>query len=399
MNANNDSININQIIDDLNLSINDIEQCFLAYYPIPILNVEIEEETFENYDEIQLSVLKLFNAGVCEISKIAFLLSLSELYVEKILKLLIGNGHIDGNQITTYGLKSITEEKKVTCNNTFQKYQADGIALRILSQRKVIDDSFLVDKKYINRNGICLKCKNEVDQDRLMKSFSDVDYDEFRITNKDILHVNARNVRRIECEELKFALGYVFKLHSSGVPFFVTRMRVKENKEQRAEYKWIIISKFNNLKTTKAIESLEFIIANDLSDSLKEATEYFNTKEVGDYKIPNIGINEEDYTFTHKNDCKYFVLNSISNKEFDMKLYHLLKSIGKNSGYYLYSRDMPTKKMILVPGTDEVIKLCHNLSKHADNCENEKKFVDRIKKYFKSNEFNLENFNQYLNSL
>ena len=92
-----------------------------VYYPIAILEIEMNETTFEDFDLIPLSILRFVDAGVTTAGEIAGLMGLSPGYVQKLLDLLMGYGYLGGNGLTPLGAKSLEMEKKISRNKVRQK--------------------------------------------------------------------------------------------------------------------------------------------------------------------------------------------------------------------------------------------------------------------------------------
>ena len=100
---------------------------FFFYYPIAILNVGAEEESFTDFKGFEITVLKLIDNGVTEISAISKLLGLTENYVKKILSMMTGIGYINEDGITRLGKESIQENKKKAYHHVTHAVQVNAI--------------------------------------------------------------------------------------------------------------------------------------------------------------------------------------------------------------------------------------------------------------------------------
>ncbi len=123
-----------------------------VYYPIAILEIEMNETTFEDFDLIPLSILRFVDAGVTTAGEIAGLMGLSPGYVQKLLDLLMGYGYLGGNGLTPLGAKSLEMEKKISRNKVRQKFQADALTGDLLHIGQQPMDIDLIGKDRTIRN-------------------------------------------------------------------------------------------------------------------------------------------------------------------------------------------------------------------------------------------------------
>lgn len=95
------------------LSVADVDAFIPVYFPIALVEIDTVEESFEDFEVIELTVLKLVSLGVETSHEISELLAIDEKYVKRVLKLLIGYGHIKNNKITEIGLRSLERGQKI----------------------------------------------------------------------------------------------------------------------------------------------------------------------------------------------------------------------------------------------------------------------------------------------
>lgn len=155
-----------------------IEYIAPIYYPIAYIELSMKEKTFEDFEPIQLAVLKLIILGFTECSVIANLLGLNSIYIEQIKKLLYGYQFIDDNSnITSLGRESVAAEKKIQLMDSRQVFQLDTINSRLIKLSDSIPDKSLKRKEQLSIKKAILNHPNYVDSDTIVNSLRD---DEFR---------------------------------------------------------------------------------------------------------------------------------------------------------------------------------------------------------------------------
>ncbi len=101
------------LLQNPQIIINQIELFTEVYYPIATLEIEMTETTFEDFEIVPMTVLKLVGANVHSAEDIAVLLGLKRNYVQKILDMLMGYGFINESGLTGAGLRSLNEERPI----------------------------------------------------------------------------------------------------------------------------------------------------------------------------------------------------------------------------------------------------------------------------------------------
>jgi hypothetical protein len=92
----------------------------------------------------------MISLGITDHVVLAETLGLSPNYVFKIIRLLNGYGHLDGNGITELGRDSIKRGQKVIKAQVWQKFQIDALNGTLLKVDQTITDNMLNDKDQTN---------------------------------------------------------------------------------------------------------------------------------------------------------------------------------------------------------------------------------------------------------
>lgn len=209
-----------------------------VYYPIAILEIEMSETTFEDFDLLPLSVLKFIRAGLRTAKEIAELMGLSSNYVQKVMDLLMGYGYIDPNGLTDMGKESLRIEKKVAHSTVRQRFQADAITgdlLKIGEQPFEADlqgreKTFAVIPHMPHIEGISIESIN----DQLLKS----DLTRYKHYQGDILNANVDSIKDVVCIGLEYIRAYLVKMQGIDSPFIISYRYDSSKKEFNERFRW-----------------------------------------------------------------------------------------------------------------------------------------------------------------
>lgn len=209
-----------------------------VYYPIAILEIEMTETTFEDFDLVPLSVLKFIKAGLRTSEEIAELMGLSSNYVQKIMDLLMGYGYIDFNGLTEVGKESLKVEKKVIHAAVRQRFQADAVTgdlLKIGEQPFEADlqgreNTFGVIPHMPHMEGISVEAINE--------QIKGSDLTRYKHYQGDILHANVDAIKDVVCIGLEYIRAYLVKMQGIDIPFIISYRYDSEKKGFHERFRW-----------------------------------------------------------------------------------------------------------------------------------------------------------------
>ena len=209
-----------------------------VYYPIAVLEMEMTETTFEDFDLVPLSVLKFIRAGLRTAEEIAGLMGLSRSYVQKVMDLLMGYGYIDSKGLTETGRESLKAEKKIAHAAVRQRFQADAITgdlLKIGEQPFEADlqdreKTFAVIPHMPHIEGISIEAVNN----QLLKS----DLTRYKHYQGDILNANVDVIRDVVCTGLEYIRAYLVKMQGIDSPFIISYRYDSSKKEFNERFRW-----------------------------------------------------------------------------------------------------------------------------------------------------------------
>ena len=181
------------------------------YYPIAIVEMEVQEKRFEDFELVQISVLRMVAAGLTDPSVISKTMGLSEKYVREMMKLLYGYGHIDEkNRITATGMESLQTGQKVTEVNVVQRYQVDVYSGEIFNLAEKINETSIDDIENTNRYVGHLDSPEYISRYRLIEQIKKANQDgEYKLYRKSYspLNINATGINpdTVRFVELQYA--------------------------------------------------------------------------------------------------------------------------------------------------------------------------------------------------
>ena len=221
---------------------NGIKLLCSGYYPIAYLDVDIDEKWVEDFELIQLTILRILDCGIYDVEQIAKLLGLNERYIAKLIRLLEGYGHIDDcSHLTSLGLESLSSEQKKLLKHTSEVFKCDAISGNLIKKECMIDEKYVYELKELPRNGIYLEKMEGVYRNELFQQISKIGLDHFLDINKSILHVNVERINSIKLKTVKYVRGYIVKHSSLSNPVFITRIRNGKSEDHSSKISWKVV--------------------------------------------------------------------------------------------------------------------------------------------------------------
>lgn len=282
-----------------NIDCSKIELFAPVYYPIANIELTVEEKSFEDFETVQLTILKLINIGYKKPKIIADLLGLNELYVNQIFELLLGYRYIDKQcDITELGRESAEAEQKISYDNeAIQRFQMDAINCVLIRLDKEIYHGRLLEKDKVSTNIMILDSADGVDGDVIEKTIRRDDYKELYCQKSNFLNANVKAIKDIKCEELLYAQCVFLKLHGMQGIIFANRKDFTKKKASEKFY-WQPFA-VDNENTANFLGLTDYRIYND-----KNVIPYFESLLYS--------VNSENLQYNIEKQVNYIVKNQFS---------------------------------------------------------------------------------------
>lgn len=219
------------------IHITEIEQFAPVYYPVAIVEMLLEEQTFEDFETVHLAVLRLVALGISDYKIIAQTLGLSASYVFKVLHLLNGYGHIDGNGLTQLGRESLNQQKKIITTDTLQKFQVDALNGKLLKTQESVAGNMLNSKDETITMIGHLNYLEGMDAQALSAQLTG-DCDNYLNQKSGVLHTNVRRIKSARCTEIKYAKCYLMKLASYSQPIIFAKRYNRMSQDLKQRFPW-----------------------------------------------------------------------------------------------------------------------------------------------------------------
>ncbi len=210
-----------------------------VYYPIAILEMEVSETTFEDFDLVPLTVLRFVDTGLTDAEDIARMMGLSPNYTQKILDLLMGYSFVDSSGITELGRESLGMKQKIEHANVRQRFQADAITgdlLKIGEQPSEADlqgkeTTFFVIPHMPHIEGISIE--------EINKQLLNADFTKYKQYKGDILNANVEEIKDVECVGLQYIKAYLVKMQGIDSPFIISYQYDSRQESFKDRYRWL----------------------------------------------------------------------------------------------------------------------------------------------------------------
>lgn len=209
-----------------------------VYYPIAILEMEMTETTFEDFDLVPLSVLKFISAGLTTASEIAGLMGLSASYVQKIIDLLMGYGYVNAQGLTDVGKQALRLEKKVAHSAVRQRFQADAITGDLL---KIGEQPFESDLQGREKTFFAIPHMPHIEGisvEEINQQLMGADLTRYKHYQGEILNANVDAIRSVECIGLEYVRAYLVKMQGIDSPFIFSYKYDASKKSFNERFRW-----------------------------------------------------------------------------------------------------------------------------------------------------------------
>ncbi len=234
---------INQVFDTImeqnpKISPNAVELFSKIYYPIAILEITMEERTFEDFEFVPSTVLKLVANGAVRADDIADLTGLKPGYIQKVLDLLRGYGYVTNLGITDLGKESLEQNKKISLSAVKQKFQADALSGDLLRLGEQSSESNLEGVDEV-RNGIPIVPHLEgISMDQINQQLAKADLQEYKKYQGDILNANVEKINAVRCTELDYVEAFMLKLSDCNLPVIMMHQYDAKRNEFKDRFRW-----------------------------------------------------------------------------------------------------------------------------------------------------------------
>ena len=216
----------------------DIEKFAPVYYPIAIVEMNLDEESFENFETVQYAVLKVISLGILDHEAIANTLGLSPNYVSKVIRLLNGYGHLDKDGITDLGRSSLEVKKKIVKSQVWQKFQLDALNGTLLRVDQVITESMLNDRDQTNITIGHLDYLDGMSVQEITTQLAKNNLSRYVEKKEGIINTNVIKINDVRCTEVKYARCYMMKVRNCDEPVVFGKRYDAGRKNIKERFSW-----------------------------------------------------------------------------------------------------------------------------------------------------------------
>lgn len=216
----------------------DIEKFAPVYYPIAIIEMNLDEMTFEDFESVQFAILNLVSLGISDYKVIAETLGLSPNYVFKIIRILNGYGHLDDNGITEIGMDSINSGKKIVKSQVWQKFQVDALNGTLLKVEQAVTENILNDRDQTRITIGHLNYLDGMSVEEISSQLTKNNCNTYIKQKSSILNTNVTSINDVRCVEVKYAKCYMMKVRNCDEPIVFAKRYDSNQKEVKERFSW-----------------------------------------------------------------------------------------------------------------------------------------------------------------
>lgn len=348
----------------------------MVFYPIAFIDVDVNERSFEDFEIVELTILKFIGQKM-KADDIAAFIGLPVDYVNKMICLLQGYGHIDEyGEITDLGKESMKREEKVILKESRQKVQMDILNLAMISKGQQINGYSLYEKKDANDWNVgVLAGPSGLEAEDIERILDEAGYDEILKKGRGVLHVNVNEILEIECLKLEYAKCCMLQLQGMDMPvIFGKRYLNVEDVSER--FPWLPFSvNFEADIGRYGFPENTMISANSNTYvcSMKSKFDKLREQTIMKRKNEDISVEADELElskiFIQTNIKKIFglcncellpeselvILRAADLKKYTKAVFYLLYTLGKEGKYPVVSDALCGMVITIVPGEDIIL--------------------------------------------
>lgn len=216
----------------------DIEKFAPVYYPIAIVEMNLDEVSFEDFESVQFAVLSLAELGITDYQVIARTLGLSPHYVFKLMRLLNGYGHMDENGITELGKESIHTGKKIVKARVWQKFQVDALNGTLLKVEQAVTEDMLNDRSETRLAVGHLDYLDSMPVEEISSQLTKNNCNSYIRQKAGILNTNVTSINDVRCSEIRYAKCYMMKLRGCDEPVVFAKRYDSSKEDVKDRFSW-----------------------------------------------------------------------------------------------------------------------------------------------------------------
>lgn len=388
------------------ISAKDIALFAPIYYPIADIEIDFEENSFEDFESVQITILKLLALGHTSAEQLAALTGLTSSYIKKIVNLLFNFGHIDTNlKLTPLGAESVKQGKKITAVRGAQRFQLDVLGLNLIRLDKTVNRKIIINKDELSKGVMILDFPDSIEASKIVNDLKNDDFRQIMASKNKLLNVNITTIHGIKCIGIRYVNAFLLKLN--GYEPLIFSQREDFSKAGKRKFSWLPFA----VSTSAAISLLEIedlpFYSDEITEKLKKylitignAAKTEKSHESMESAIEAIAL-KEDYGF-QKEDlrCDFAkgeieILAKSAFTKFNFKTLCLLKTLADNGVLLSTNKNLRGGLIKLYTRDDEILKALDKLNKileaqgSDDVSTNMKIFIKKVESFTKDTKVNV----------
>lgn len=363
----------------------DIEMFAPIYYPIAILEMNLDEMTFEDFEAVQMIVLKLIGLGQVDDEVVSDLLGLSPNYIYKIKHLLRGYGHVSDDRITDLGKRSLKEGKKIIMSQVWQQFQVDALNGILIKMDKLVSENMLNSKEQTHIMVGHLDYLDGITTETIEDQLQNQNYSDFIRQKTGVLNTNVLAINDVKCVEVRYAQCFLMKLKNVNEPIVFSKRYDEEKREIRERFSWQPFSIGSEMIRERFDFESEIPIESDLArqyinnvyNMIMERAEKVNLEEDKRRALKNIypfadgGISLGGYS---ANNTLIVNIDENALKRYTSWLPYFMLDLAQHGEHLITSEFLFGKIISLRSNSNRLLKVCELLNEKVKSEDKSKVF-------------------------
>ena len=239
-----------------------IELFHQVYYPIAQVEVSMDEKLFGDFETVEKTVLELLDAGFSSTNVLAKLLGVPEIFVQNILKILLGYGHIDKNNcITELGKHSLKANVRITEVLTKQIVSIDAVGgLPMNIDKSVVSREMVNPTDVTDSNALVIPSATQATAKAFLNAINQNSNIQALCKKQQLININVTGIREARLISVEYASAFFMYIKNASAPYLFLKMYDPSKEAFRERFSWRPVQALNRLQPAATGTTLQNLL-------------------------------------------------------------------------------------------------------------------------------------------
>ncbi len=226
--------------DNPNIDPSEISLFHQVYYPIANIEVEMDEKQFGDFDTVEKTVLSLIDTGFSSVDILSKLLGVPNMFIDNILRILLGYGHIDKeNHITKLGKASLEADRRITEVLVKQIISIDAVSGQPVNIDKSLDKKEMAERSDLDTNkSFLIPGAEQISSQAFLKSLNQDSNIQAMCKKQQLININVTGIRQARLLDIEYASAFAMCIKGNSTPSLYIKMYDPSKEVFHERFSW-----------------------------------------------------------------------------------------------------------------------------------------------------------------